>query len=178
MATPSLTWCPAFLLEVGSVISLSILSSSCSSKVPPFEFWESLTSQGSDALWGGDPPTSYFLRLPDYIISVGPRGFSPFPSPNTRPGSPLPPTPPPSTIPPVSFPPTILVIAFFSLPSGTEVSSLGHFSLLRFLSSMDCILDILFFLFLLFLFFANIYLLVHTMHVLLGLSYLTWDDIF
>jgi hypothetical protein len=35
------------------------------------------------------------------------------------------------------------VIAFFSLPSGTEVSSLGHFSLLSFLSSVDCILVIL-----------------------------------
>jgi hypothetical protein len=29
------------------------------------------------------PPTSYFLRLPVYILSAGPQGFSPFPLPNT-----------------------------------------------------------------------------------------------
>jgi hypothetical protein len=30
------------------------------------------------------------------------------------------------------------VVAFFSLPIGTEVSLLGHFSLLTVLSSVDC----------------------------------------
>jgi hypothetical protein len=33
---------------------------------------------------GGTPPNSYFLRLYVSILSAGPRGFSPFPSPNTR----------------------------------------------------------------------------------------------
>jgi hypothetical protein len=36
------------------------------------------------------PPTSYFLRLPVYILSAGPQGFSPFPSPNTKSGFPYP----------------------------------------------------------------------------------------
>ena len=53
-----------------------------------------------------------------------PRGFNPFPSPNTRSG---PPSPPPSTFPPRSLPPSSLVVAFFFLPSGTETSSLGYF---------------------------------------------------
>jgi hypothetical protein len=38
------------------------------------------------------------------------------------------------------------VPVFFSLPSGTEASLLGHFSLLSFLNSVDCILGILYFL--------------------------------
>jgi hypothetical protein len=42
--------------------------------------------------------TSYFLRLPVSILSAGPQGFSPFPSPNTRSGSPLLPLPPPEYI--------------------------------------------------------------------------------
>jgi hypothetical protein len=43
MATPSLTWCPVFLLEVASISSLSLLV--VTSIVPPFESWESLTCQ-------------------------------------------------------------------------------------------------------------------------------------
>jgi hypothetical protein len=39
------------------------------------------------------------------------------------------------------------VMAFFYLPSGTEDSSLGHFILLTFWSSVDCILGILYFFF-------------------------------
>jgi hypothetical protein len=56
------------------------------------------------------------------------------------PSSPPNPLPTHSTFPPRSLPPSSLVIAFFSLPSGTEASSLEHFSLLTFLSSVDCIL--------------------------------------
>jgi hypothetical protein len=48
------------------------------------------------------------------------------------------------------------VTTFFSLPSGTEVSSLGPFSLLSFLNSVNNILGILYF------FFANIHLVVST----------------
>jgi hypothetical protein len=93
----------------------------------------------------GSPSTSYFLRLPFFILSAG---FSPFPSPNTRSGSPL---PRPRLAPPTStfllrfLHPSPLVIAFFSLPSGTEVSSFGLFNLLTFLSSVDCVLGILYF---------------------------------
>jgi hypothetical protein len=50
MATPSLNWCPVFLLEVGPISSLSPMSG-ISSKVPHFESWESLTSQVSSAFW-------------------------------------------------------------------------------------------------------------------------------
>ena len=48
------------------------------------------------------------------------------------------------TFPPRFLPPSPLGIAFFSLPSGTEVSSLEHFSLLTFLSSVDSILVIIY----------------------------------
>jgi hypothetical protein len=59
--------------------------------------------------------------------------------------------PSPSQVPPslpLSLPPSIpsspLVITFFSLPIGTEASSLGHFHLLSLLNSVDCILCILY----------------------------------
>jgi hypothetical protein len=145
MATPSLTWCPVFLLEVGSISSLSLLWG-IPSNVPPFDSWESLTSQFSDAFWRV-PPTSYFLR-PVFILCVGPQDFSSCPLPNTRSDSLLPHTSPhpvqfPSHFPP-SFPTSPLVIAFLSLPSGTEASLLGHFGLLTSLSSVDYILGILY----------------------------------
>ena len=57
-----------------------------------------------------------------------------------------------------SPPPPPLLIDFFSLPSGTEASSRGHFSLLSFLSSVDCVFGILYF------FLANIHVLVSTYH--------------
>jgi hypothetical protein len=145
MATPSLT-CPVFLLEVGSK------SFPSTSKVPPYESWESLTSQVFDAFLGVPmPPVSW-----GYLF----KGFSPFPLPNTWSGSPTLPPPPPASFPPRSFPPSRLMIAFFSLPSKTEASSLGYFSLLTFLSSVEYISDILYFFF----FLANIYLLVNTYH--------------
>jgi hypothetical protein len=52
-----------FLQEVGSISSLSLLSG-ISSKVPPYESWESLTLQVSSAFWGEGSPPTYFLRLP------------------------------------------------------------------------------------------------------------------
>jgi hypothetical protein len=55
-----------------------------------------------------------------------------------------------------SLPPSPLLIDFFSLPSGTEASSRGHFSLLSFLSSVDCVFGMLHF------FLANIHVLVST----------------
>jgi hypothetical protein len=58
------------------------------------------------------------------------------------------------TFPPKPLPPSPLVIAFFSLPSGTEEPSLEHFSLLSVLDSVDSILCILYGLFLFFFFFV------------------------
>jgi hypothetical protein len=147
MATPSLTWCPVFLLDVDSISSLSLpLGISC--KVPPFVSWESLTTQVSGAFrrvpqplifWGAWFRGLFFLLalrasvlyLTQYQIRF------PFPSHCT----------PPITFPPRPLPSFLLVIAFFSLPRGTEGSSLGLFSLLTFLSSVDCFLGVLSFFF-------------------------------
>jgi len=94
----------------------------------------------------------------------GIRGFSPFLPPNTRSRSPLPHIP---VLSPSQISPSSLVVAFFSLPSGTKRSSHGPLSLLTLLSSAVCMLGILyfffFFFFFSFLFFlANIHLLVRT----------------
>jgi hypothetical protein len=87
MTTPSLTWCPVFLLEVGSISFLSP-PSGILSKIPHFDCWESLTSQVSGKFWRV-PAIYYFLRLPDSILYAGLQGISPFPFPNTRSGSSL-----------------------------------------------------------------------------------------
>jgi hypothetical protein len=127
-----------FLRMVGFIISL-FLQSGILSKVPPFESWEYLTSQVSGTFFRL-PTTSFFLGLPVNILSAGIQGFSTFPSINTRKGSPT------HTVPhPVQFSSQVphylpFVISFFSFPSGTERSSLGYFSLLSFLSSVDGIL--------------------------------------
>jgi hypothetical protein len=128
---------------------------------------ESLSPPRSLVHSQGSPPTSYFLRLPAYILSAGPQGFSPFQSPCTGSDSPLHLRPlphHPSTFSPRSLPPFPLVIDFFSHLNGVEVSSLGYLTLLTFLSSAEYIMDILYFfvLFVLFCFLANIYLLVST----------------
>jgi hypothetical protein len=86
MTTPSITWCTIFLL-VGCISSISILSGT-SYKVPPFESWECLISQVPGVIWSV-PPTSYLQRFPVSNLSAGPQSFSPFPSLNTRSGSPL-----------------------------------------------------------------------------------------
>ena len=88
---PSSSFDAVFLLEVGSISSFSLLSD-ISFMLPPFEFWESLTSQVSGTFWRV-PPTSYLLRLLISVLSTGSQSFSPFSSLNTRSGSPLPPTP-------------------------------------------------------------------------------------
>ena len=142
MATPSLIWCPVFLLEVGSVICLSLLLG-ISSEVPPFEFWESLNSQVSGEFCRV-PPTSYVLKLPASIFLLAFRASDLFPHPITDQVSSLPPTPSPwSTFHLRSLPPSPFLIAFFSLPIVIEMSSLGHFSLLNLLSLVDCTLGIL-----------------------------------
>jgi len=69
-------------------------------------------------------------RSPVSILSADPQGFNLFPSSNARSCSPL--LLPLSPFPALSLPPFPLVVAFFSLSSGTDASSLGPFSLLTF----------------------------------------------
>ena len=68
----SLSYCQAFHLR-----SLPLIPESLS---PP----RSLVHSGESPL---TPSTSYLLRLPVFTVFPGPRGFNPFPSPNTRQGS-------------------------------------------------------------------------------------------
>jgi hypothetical protein len=66
------------------------------------------------------------LLVPQYLIMFAPS--SALPTPLSHP-----------------VPSLFLLSAFFSLPSGIETSSLGPFDLLTSLSSVDCILGILYF---------------------------------
>jgi hypothetical protein len=102
MATPSLTWCPAFLLEVGSISFLSVLSG-ISSKVPPFESWESLTSQVFGFFWGvfSQPPISWVLLFPFFLLGLRASVLFPYPIPDHVPPQPCP-IPFPSQVPPSS----------------------------------------------------------------------------
>ena len=110
-------------------------------KVPLFESWESLTSQVFDT-FRRVSPTTYILMLHVCIVSAVPQGCQFFSPPNTQ-------IMLPSLHPPIPFPSQVLpfsiVVAFFSVTSETEASFLGPFSLLNFLSSVDCILCILYF---------------------------------
>jgi hypothetical protein len=79
MALPSFTWCPVFLLEVGSISFLSLLSG-ISPKVPPFEFWEALTSQIS--VHSGEfpqPPISWGCLFTLFLLSLGASVLFPHP---------------------------------------------------------------------------------------------------
>jgi hypothetical protein len=94
MVTPSLTWCPDFLVEMSSVSSLSLLSG-ISSKVPPFESWESLTSQISGTSCRvPPPPTSWGWQCAFFLLALG--GYSHFPSLSARSGSSFSPKLPPT----------------------------------------------------------------------------------
>ena len=77
MATPSLTWCPVFLLEVGSISSLSLLLGTAS-KVTCFGSWEFLTSKISGAFWRvPQPPISlfpFFLLALRKLLQLGREG--------------------------------------------------------------------------------------------------------
>jgi hypothetical protein len=131
---------------VGSINSLSLLSD-ISSKVPPFDFWKSLTSQVSGASWcvcGGVPCNLLFPEVSCFHSFCWPSGLQSFSLTQyqIRFLSPLLP-PNLSNFPPRSLHLSPLVTAFFSLPSRTEASSVKHFSLLSFLSSVDCIFGIL-----------------------------------
>jgi hypothetical protein len=111
-------------------------------KVPPYESWKSFISQDSGAFWGVSP-TSYFL-FPFFLLALTASVLFPHPIPDQVSLS-FPIYHPLSL--PGNLPPSIFVIAFFSLPSRTEDSSFGPFSLLIFLSFEECILVILYFFF-------------------------------
>jgi hypothetical protein len=72
-----LTWCPVFLLEEGSVSSLSLLSR-ISCKFPHFESWESPTFQVSGAFWGVPPPNLLFPEVVCLHSFCWPSGLQPF----------------------------------------------------------------------------------------------------
>ena len=100
------------------------------------------------------PRISYLPRLPAFfLLALLAAVLLPDPIPDSVTLS------PPSSFLPRSLLPSSLMIAFFSLPSGTEASSLGHFSLSTFFSSVDCMLGILNFFCV-----ANIDFLVSTYH--------------
>ena len=116
---------------------------------------ESLSPPRSLVHSGGSPQpfTSQGYLFPFFLLALRASVLFPHPIAGQVPLSSPHFSPTPSTFPPRSLPPSPLVIAFFSLPSGTEASSLGHFSLLT-LSSVDCIFGILYFFFFSFLFFS------------------------
>jgi hypothetical protein len=131
-----------FLLEVVSVSSLSLLlgiylkflSLILESLLPPRSLLHS----------GGSPPNLLFPEVARFHSFCWPSGLQSFSFSQYQIRLPSPPNfPPSSTFSSRSLPPSPLVIAFFSLPSGTEASSYGSFSLLTFLNSVDCILSIL-----------------------------------
>jgi hypothetical protein len=127
MAISSLIGCPVFLLELGSISSPSLHLRSL--PLGP----ESLSSPRSVVHSGGSaqPPAPEVACFHYFCSSSG--------FPNTRSGPPLTPRTPLSSFAPRSLTPSPLVIAFFANPSGSVASSLGSFSLLNFLSSVDCI---------------------------------------
>jgi hypothetical protein len=118
------------LLEVGSISSLFLLSG-ISFKVSPFVSRESLTSQVSGTFWRVPQPSiSQGCLFPFFLLALRASVLFPHKITDQIPLFPL--IPPPIHFPPRSLPPSPLVIAFFSLTSGTKASSLGHFSLLNF----------------------------------------------
>ena len=130
----SLTWC---LPVGGSFCKFPLPIVGHLSKVPLFDSWESLTSQVSAAFWRIPPqsPISWGCLFPFFLLTLRASVLFPHPIPDQVPLFP-PLLPTPSTFPPRSLPPSPLVIAFFSLPSGTEASWLGPFSLLSLLNSV------------------------------------------
>jgi hypothetical protein len=116
---------------VGSISSLSLLSG-ISSKVLSCESWESLTSQFSAVLWGSPPqaPISWGCLFTFFLQALSASVLFSHPIPDQIPLTPhcLPtpihfPTQVPPSLPP-SLPPSPLMIALFSLQSGTKVGPL------------------------------------------------------
>jgi hypothetical protein len=97
---------------------------------------ENLSTPRSLVHSGGSPqpPTSQSCLFPFFLLALRAPVIFPHPIPDQVPLFSQP------TFPPRSLPPFLLVIFFLSLPSGIEASSLRPFTLLTFLSSVDCIL--------------------------------------
>ena len=74
MALLSLIWSPVFLLEVGSISSLSLLMT-CHLRSPLWVLRDCHLSGLWFILEVSPCPTSYLLRLPVSILSAGPHGF-------------------------------------------------------------------------------------------------------
>jgi hypothetical protein len=135
-------------MEVGSINSF-LPTVGHFIKDPPYESWDSLTSQVSGAFWENPPPNLQFPEVACLHSFWWLSGFQSFSLTQYQIRFPLSPTvpPPPHThpLPSSSLTPSPLVIAFFiPLPSETEASSLGPFSLLSLFNSVDCILCILY----------------------------------
>ena len=162
MATPFLNWCPIFLLEVGSISSLSLLSG-ISSKVLSFPrvsyipgLWCIL--EGYPNLLFPEVACFHSSCWPSELHSVSLTQYK------TRF---LPPPYPPRLLPSLSSflsqVPSSPVVTTFSLSQvGLRYPHLGISNLLKFLSFVDYTLIILHFIY--FLFLANIHLLVSTYH--------------
>jgi hypothetical protein len=140
MANPSHSWYPVFMLEVGSISSLFLLSS-ISSKVSSLWVLRVSHLPGLWCILGSNPqsPVSRGYLFPFFMLAFRPSASFPLPIPDQVPPSllfylhPLSPPDPSPSLHPSLFNYLPLVIALFSLPSGTEASSLGHFSLLTLL---------------------------------------------
>jgi hypothetical protein len=113
-----------------------------------FEFWESLTSQISGSFYSATTHTHTHTHtlgciFPFILLALRASLLLTHTHTNLSCSPLLLPLPSPTQVPPsLPLPP---VIAFFSLPSGIEASSLGPFNLLTFSSSVDCFLGILYF---------------------------------
>ena len=160
------------LLAGGRLYKFPLSTVGISSEVLPFESWKPLTSHVSGTFCKLPPqhPTSWGCLLP--FFSAGPQGFSPFLSPNNRPGSPSPnPSSHLSTFSPSSFPTPLWLLSSYS--GGTEPSSPSA----CLTSWVLWTVSLVFCISLSFLLISTYYWL-HTMCVILCLSYLTQDDIF
>ena len=145
---PSLIWFPVFLLEVGSVSSLSLLSRS-SSKVPP-SLWVLSISQ-LPGCWcilecAPQPPISRSFLFSLFLLALRVSVLFPHPVPDQVPlswdSSSM------STFPFISLHPSPCVIAFFSFQNGTVLTwSLHLIDFSAFCGLYLCFLGILYFFF-------------------------------
>ena len=124
IATLSLIWSSVFMLEVGSISSYSLLYI-ISSIVPPFQCWESLTSQVSGELWVV-PKNPLFPESACLHSFFWPLGFQSVSLTQYQIRIPLPLNSTLSPFLPRSLPPSPQVISFFYVPRGNEASSFGH----------------------------------------------------
>jgi hypothetical protein len=161
----SLTWCPVFQWEVESIISLSLLSG-ISSKVVRISHLAGLRCILEGLLNLLPPEVACFypfcwpsglhsFSLTQYLIRV--------PSSSTL-----------STFPPRSIFPSTLVIAVSPSQVGLRLPHMGPSVCpsVWILWTVSWVFSIFFFLLI------STYYWIHTLHVFLGLSYLTQDDIF